>query len=76
MTYTIYIKSGSSGWFSHDGCDMGISVVEKAEIIPGTGEYIELKEESEKYISRFLVTEVKHSIYDHGNYCSVYVIRA
>jgi len=75
VKYSIYIKSGTCGWFSYDGCDQWVKEVEGAATLPRVGEYIELVEHDEKHITKFLVTEVKHYISEHGSFISVYVIR-
>lgn len=31
MKYTIYIKSGTCGWFDYDGCDSTVKEVENSE---------------------------------------------
>ncbi len=73
MNYSVYIKSGTCGWFDYDGCDQIIKKVIGAVVLPNKGDVLEMSEE--KRLVRYMVTEVKHSLMDHCVYYSIYVIK-
>lgn len=59
MEICLNIKSGTGGWYSHDGCDMAVAEIE-TDHIPRKDDIIEIHEEG-KDQAFYLVTEIRRS---------------
>jgi hypothetical protein len=76
------IKSGTNGYYDHDGCSKQIAKI-PSNNIPNVGDVIELHD-GENECQEYLVREVKHTIrlkkekdgIGFGEWTNVYVINA
>jgi len=86
MTISIYIKSGTGGYYDYGGCDWLIKEIQDDNFpIPRIGESIEILEDNDqkrtnnagvilKEYHTYLVTDVRYWINDKSNGVSIYVI--
>lgn len=77
--FTIAIKSGKSGHFDYDGCDLILAEI-PSNNIPNKGDILTFGDDQNRSEQAYLVTEVSRS-YNHkndkqafGEYIYVYVI--
>lgn len=70
--FTICIKSGTCGYFDHDGCDMEVAEINSSNI-PRKDDVLVIYENGKS--KRLLVTEVEYTYTERKNeWITVYVI--
>lgn len=86
MNISIYIKSGTGGYFDYDGCDLRVASIEKENFpIPRIGESIDVLEDDDKKRTnlkgeiikkyhQYLVTDVHYWISDDNHGVAIYVV--
>lgn len=72
IKFDVCIKSGTSGYWDDDNCNMLIKAEVETEQLPSKGDYIFLDTVDIPY----LVTDVFRSFLKNGEFNTVYVIKA
>lgn len=71
IKFDVCIKSGTSGYWDEDNCDMLLKRDIKTNQIPSKGDYLYLDKGHESY----LVTKVRRTFVNNEEWNTVYVIK-
>lgn len=73
IKFDVCIKSGTSGHLDYDNCDSLLKADIQTEQIPSKGDYLAIEIDGR---TKYLVTDVCRSFSKHGEFNTVYVIKA